>query len=107
MNIDQKNILIQKVKRKCYITDESNLIELRLNDIIEDAIIKVTDLIGITDNKFDYSKPGLECELLKNYCFYIWNDKTVSEFEEVYMSDILKLRHKYCIPTKNEVQENE
>ncbi len=104
MNIDQKNILIQKVKRKCYITDKSSLIELRLDDIVEDAIIKITDLIGITSKNFDFSKPGLECDLFKNYCFYMWNDKTVAEFEEAYMSDILKLRHKHLISTRSEDQ---
>lgn len=103
----EKNILTQKVKRKCYITDESELVELRIRDIIEDAIVKVSDLIGITDNKFDYSKSGLECELFKNYCFYLWNDKTIKDFEESYISDILKLRHKYMILDKNEDNDNE
>lgn len=93
MNEEQKNILIQKVKRKCYITDNSELITAKVQDMIDDAIIKVSDMIGISDSKFNFSDPGLECDLFKNYCFYVWNDKTIKEFEESYLSDILKLRH--------------
>lgn len=107
MNIDQRNILFQKVKRKCYITDKSELVEARIIDIIEDAIVKVSDLIGIVNKNFDYSKPSPECELFKNYCFYMWNDKTAKDFEEAYLSDILKLRHKYIISDNNEDKSNE
>lgn len=102
MEDSQKYILIQKIKRKCYITDESSLIENRLNDIVEDAIIKVSDLIGLSDYDFDFSISSAECELFKNYCFYMWNDKSVKEFEEAYISDILKLRHKYLIASNEE-----
>lgn len=107
MNIDQRNILIQKVKRKCYITDKSELVEARIIDIIEDAIVKVSDLIGINNKNFDYSKASPECDLFKNYCFYMWNDKSAKDFEEAYLSDILKLRHKYLILDDSEGKNNE
>ncbi len=93
----KKVILIQIVKRKCYITDNSDLIKNRLEDIIDDAIIKITEMIGIKDNNFDFSQAGPERDLLKNYCFYVWNDKSIKEFEDNYISDILKLRHKYIV----------
>lgn len=95
MSEDQKDILIQKVKRKCYITDNSKLVEAKLEDMIEDAILKVSNMIGISNKNFDFSAAGLECDLFKNYCFYVWNDKTIKEFEDSYLSDILKLRHIY------------
>ena len=102
MDAKQMVTLVEKVKRKCYITDNSKLINERLLDIIEDAILKVSELIGIEAN-FDFSKAGIECELLKNYCFYIWNDKNIKEFEEAYLSDILKLRNKYLIKGEENV----
>lgn len=107
MDANQKGRLIKKVKRKCYITDKSELVEARIIDIIEDAVVKITDLIGLSDSRFDFSNPGLECELFKNYCFYMWNDKTAKDFEESYLSDILKLRHKYMILDNSEDKSNE
>lgn len=103
MKDEQKNILIQKLKRKCYITDNSKLINDRIEDLLNDSIIKVCDLIGISDIKFDFSKDSLESDLLKNYFFYLWNDKSIKEFEEAYLSDILKLRHHHIINSNEEI----
>lgn len=102
MDAKQMVTLIEKVKRKCYITDNSKLINARLLDVIEDAILKVSEMIGI-ESDFDFSKSGLECELLKNYCFYVWNDKSIKEFEDAYLSDILKLRNKYLVKDEENV----
>lgn len=107
MTEEQLKILKIKVKRKCYITDESELIENRINDIIEDAISKLLEVLSITDNNFDFSSPGQECELFKNYCFYMWNDKSVKEFEEEYLSDILKIRHKHLLKEETSGEDNE
>lgn len=93
---DKTPDLITIVKNKCYITDDSELIKQRFSDIIDEAKVAVADLIGVSSD-FDFSISCKERELFKNYCFYMWNDKTTKEFEENYISDILKLRHKHLV----------
>ena len=107
MTEEQLKILKIKVKRKCYITDESELIENRINDIIEDANFKLLELLGIANKNFDFSSSGQECELFKSYCFYMWNDKSIKEFEEEYLPDILKIRHKNLLEEDFLEEDNE
>lgn len=88
--------LLKLVKSKCYqITDddtEANII--RLQKIIEDAEIKIKSMVGITDDNFDFTKPGKERDLFLNYCFYAWNDKT-EYFKNNYSDDIMSVRAEY------------
>lgn len=108
MNIDYK--LLDLVKRKCYqVTDnDSDENILRLKDIILDAEIKVKNMIGIDDNFYKlhkktlFTEPGEERDLLLNYCFYAWNDKT-EYFKHNYLDDILSLRSKYEIKYDREL----
>lgn len=81
------------VKQKCNITWEDEETEQRINEIIEDAIITVSDKIGTT-KEIDFSIPGKERNLFKNYCFYEWNNK-VNDFDKNYENEILQLRQKY------------
>lgn len=87
--------LIDKVKRKCYITDSSQLTTEKLHDILNSALPKIKRLIGVS-NDFDFEAEGNEEELalLMNYCWYDWNDAT-NEFNENYLEDINSLHHKH------------
>lgn len=99
MTEEQKKILIDKVKKKCYITDESEEVTARLTDIVEEAVIDLTHQLGIGTD-FDFTIPSQERSLLLNYCFYAWNDG-LDEFKTNYLNDILQVRH------KNEVKQTE
>lgn len=99
MTEEQKSVLISKVRNKCYITDTSAETESRVVDMVEDAIIEMSYLLGIR-GEFDFSIPSKERSLLLNYCFYVWND-SADEFKPNYLSDILTIRH------ANEVNQSE
>ena len=95
MNEELKRI----VKQKCNITWEDKETNQRIEEIIEDAIIIVKDKIGAKE--IDFSIPGKERNLFKNYCFYEWNNK-VSEFDNNYENEILQLRQKYEVKQYDE-----
>lgn len=87
--------LIKQIKLKCYITDESEQTTIRLNNIIAEALTKVKRMIGVsTDYDFEAKGNEEELELLKNYCWYAWNDST-NEFKDNYLDDINSLHHKH------------
>lgn len=87
--------LLDEVKRKCYITDNSDLTNKRLNDIVKTALVKVKRMIGVSPD-FDFEEEGNEeeLELFKNYCWYAWNDVT-NEFNTNYLEDIHSLHSKH------------
>ena len=99
MTEEQKKALLDKVKKKCYITDDSMETNARLEDIIDDAVLNLSHQLGVSDD-FDFSVPSQERALFLNYCFYAWNDGA-DEFKANYLADILAVRH------KNEVTQNE
>lgn len=87
--------LIQRVKNKCYITDNDPIITERVNDMIEDAKVKIKELIGVeSDSLINFDAVGRERELFLNYCLYAWNDSS-NEFTQNYIDDIMSLRSKY------------
>lgn len=89
--------LIDEIKRKCYITDTDEVTLKRLDDIIKDAIPTVKRLIGLENvDDFNFETKGNEEELklLKNYCWYDWND-SINEFNDSYIGDINSLHHKW------------
>lgn len=90
-----RNSLLEKVKRKCYITDTNELTTLRLKDIIKNANTKIKRMIGL-DEDFDFEEEGNEEELdlLLNYCWYDWNDAS-NEFKTNYLGDINSVRQKH------------
>jgi len=89
------NTLLEKVKRKCYITDTSEFTNLRLTDITSGALTSIKRLIGVS-SVFDFEEEGNEEELnlLLNYCWYDWNDAS-NEFKNNYLDDINSIRHKH------------
>ena len=89
--------LFDLIKRKCYqiTTSDDDDTAKRLKDTILDAIPKLTRIIGVPkDEKIDFKIPGEERDLLKNYCFYAWNDKE-AQFKDNYLDDIMVIRSKY------------
>ena len=87
--------LLERVKRKCYITDTNELTNLRLTDIVNNANTKIKRLIGVSDD-FNFEEVGNEEELdlFLNYCWYDWNDSS-NEFTTNYLNDINSIRHKF------------
>lgn len=102
--------LYQQVARRCYVTSEDQLIVERLTSIIKNAEFNVKKLLGIFDEKFDFSLPSVENELFLNYCFYRWNNRSQKEFENNYIGDIIGIRTNNEIAYKksleNKVEEN-
>lgn len=100
MNISQS--LIDEVKRKCYITDTSEITTNRVKDIIKEALPSVKRMIGVSAD-FDFEKEGNEEELklFKNYCWYDWND-SINEFKDNYLDDINSLHHKHEVTQYDE-----
>ena len=78
-------------KRMASVTWTDEETDAKIKGIIEDASPKMDHMLGA---EIDYSAPGEERELFINYCLYRWNG--VSElFQNNYLSDILRVRHKY------------
>lgn len=104
MNISET--LIEEIKRKCYVTDTNDVTNKRVTDMIKDAIPTVKRMLGVSAD-FDFEKEGNEEELklLKNYCWYDWNDLS-NEFENSYLSSINSLHHKHEVEQYAE-EENE
>lgn len=89
--------LIEAVKDKCYITDDSTATERRLNRLITNIGTKTKRLLGVSSD-FDFEEEGNEEELdlFLNYCWYEWNDAG-NEFKTNYLDDINSLRNKYKV----------
>lgn len=87
--------LLNEIKIKCYITDTSDITVQRLTNIVKEALPTVKRMLGVSPD-FDFEAEGNEEELklLKNYCWYDWND-CANEFKINYLDDINSLRHKY------------
>lgn len=94
MNISKT--LIEEIKRKCYIANDDEITLNRLNDIIKDSLTKVKRMIGLENTDFNFEDEGNEeeLELLKNYCWYAWNDSS-NEFKDNYSDDINSLHRKW------------
>ena len=91
--------LILKIKDALDITFEDEDFDRKIVGIIEDGIPILRSLFGVEEGEeVDWTKPGQERMLLKNYCLYELNN--VSEkFSENYRSEILAVR------AKNEVKQ--
>lgn len=90
--------LISEVKRKCNVTWDDEETNIAIDSLIDDAIMTLNDKLGAD---IDYSKPGPERNLFKNYCLYAWNDCS-DEFDKKYMNEIYQIRAKYEV--KNYVE---
>ena len=94
--------LIEQVKNRCYITDDTQITNDRLENIIKSSLTKVKRMIGVpTDYDFEANGNEEELELFLNYCWYAWNDSS-NEFKDNYLDDINSIRHKYEV--KNYVE---
>lgn len=84
-------LLELEVKRKLNITWDDEETDNAIESMIEDAIITLNEKLGA---EIDYSKPGMERNLFKNYCLYAWND-CLDDFDKKYMNEIYQIRAKY------------
>ena len=89
-------VLKKQVLRKLDITWSDPDTTTRVEEIIESAIPTMIYKLGIADQNFDFSKPGMENKLFKNYCLYEWNHCS-NEFDSNYQNDILQCREKHLV----------
>ena len=90
-------IVLEYIKRKCYIANDDELTILRLEDIVKSGILTVKRMLGLP-NYFSFSDEENfeELEFLACYCWYCWNDAK-HEFKDNYLDDILSLRSKHGV----------
>ena len=84
-------ILFSQILKKLNITWSDTETNTRVSEIINSAIPDLTHRLGITDEDFDFSVPGTENTLLKNYCLYEWNH-SLNEFFDNYAEIIAQIR---------------
>ncbi len=90
-------LLLELAKRKLNITWDDADTDARLEEIIADGQVELTDKIGIRTKdgcEFDFTLPGQERKLLLAYCLYGWNN-ALDDFDENYASDILQARERW------------
>ena len=87
--------LILKIKDALDITFNDDDYERKIVGIIEDAIPVLRSLFGMPDKlDIDWTEPGQERLLLKNYCLYALNNVT-EQFKDNYRNDLIQMRIKY------------
>lgn len=86
--------LFAQVKRKLNITWDDEDTTASITDIIQSAIPTMKHKLGIADPNFDFSVPGAENNLFRNYCLYEYNH-CVNEFDDNYANDIAQVREKH------------
>jgi hypothetical protein len=91
-------VLFSQILKKLNITWSDTETNTRVEEIIDSAIPDLIHRLGITDKDFDFSVPGPENTLFKNYCLYEWNH-SLNEFFDNYAESIAQIR------AKNEVKE--
>ena len=101
--------LEQNVRNICRITWHDDETDERVRSIVDDAVVHIHDLLGISGEpspkRFLY--PGTEKILFENYCLYCWND-IPDEFEQNYKHDILKARRRNeVMAARDEQKESE
>lgn len=93
---------LEFVKRHLGITFSDVDNDKKIQDMIEDGIIKLEDLIG--KSEVDFFNPSLERRLFLAYMSYCYNE-CAEEFELAYSRDINRIRRKNAV--NNEVQNEE
>lgn len=98
--------LKRAVKLKCFVPLEENEPETleRLSILMNDAQAEVSHMIGVAED-YDFSKPGPARALYLNYMWYSFNDAQ-NEFEDNYLSDIIKCRDYYTVNGTGDNDEN-
>ena len=88
--------LLGQVRRKLNITWEDDETTAQVEEIIASAIPTMIRKLGIADSNFDFSEPGDENRLFKNYCLYEWNH-CANEFDTNYENDIAQVQAKHDV----------
>ena len=89
--MENKDYLTLEVKRKINVTWDDEETNQAIDSMVEDAIITLNEKLGAN---IDYSKPGMERNLFKNYCLYAWKD-CLDDFDKKYINEIYQIRAKY------------
>ena len=89
--MENKDYLTLEVKRKINVTWDDEETNQAIDSMVEDAIITLNEKLGAN---IDYSKPGMERNLFKNYCLYAWND-WLDDFDKKYIT-VRKAIKKMC-----------
>lgn len=88
--------LFAQIKRKLNITWSDEDTDSLVEDIINSAIPIMSHKLGITDENFDFSKPGAENNLFRAYCLYEFNH-CANEFDANYSNEIAQTRDKHIL----------
>lgn len=89
--------LTAQVKRKLNITWEDADTDARVAEIMADVTPYLLHRLGITDAAFDFSAPGMECDLFKACCLYEWNHVPRDEFEQNYRRTLAYVRDRHTV----------
>lgn len=89
MDSENKEVLLEDVKRNLKITWSNENTEKELSVMIDDAEIYMNHLLGA---EIDYSAPGMFHKLFLNYAMYSYNH-CENEFEEAYQKDIIRCQN--------------
>ena len=93
--------LLGQVRRKLNVTWDDEETTARIDEIMESAVPDLKHRLGIVDSNFDFSVPGDENTLYKNYCLYEWNH-VLPDFDANYANDIAQVRAKWEVKYFNE-----
>ena len=98
--------LFAQVKRKLNITWSDEDTDSLVEDIINSATPIMVHKLGITDENFDFSKPGAENNLFRAYCLYEFNH-CANEFDANYSNEIAQTRDKHILKQYTETEGTE
>ena len=98
--------LFAQVKLKLNITWSDEDTDSLVEDIINSAIPIMLHKLGITDENFDFSKPGAENNLFRAYCLYEFNH-CANEFDANYSNEIAQTRDKHILKQHTETEGTE
>lgn len=98
-------LLTAQVKRKLNITWSDEDTNARVAEIIVSAIPYLLHRLGIADQDFDFSEPGLENTLFLAWCLYEYNH-CANEFDDNYANliAIVRQQHEVVYYQENEVE---
>ena len=99
------SFLKEQVRRKLRVTWKDEATDARIDiDIIPAAEQELTNLLGIHEEDFDFSRPGTENMLFLNLCWYMW-EGAADDFEKFYAAQIGRCREKWMVKQYVEEQE--
>lgn len=93
---------LSSIKSHLNITWDDPDTDKKVTRLIEDGEIKLAHILGAKE--VDFFAPGMERDLFFNYMSYAWND-CLNEFEQAYIREINRLRHKYEVKYARENSE--